>query len=137
MNNVTFLHLNTTHQNQDGMSNNKKRRRRSRTVAVQPLSYDDVIKVAQSVLSISSESGFSLSMLIGIAYLNPEDKNYIRALGRTEAVKNPQKVSIKVKSVKVSDTHIHVELEKYADVLLTLRVNRLSKKSTVFGTLAE
>lgn len=131
MSEIKYLHFNNEEANKT-LSKRMKRKRQSRTVAVRVLSKEQLTDLANNFLT--REFG-SVVMDVGVTYLNPEDKVYNKAVGRSEAASKLTTSILEVVSVMKSATHTTVKLKELDGIELYLKLNRLTGLVSVFGTM--
>lgn len=132
---LKFIHINNDETNRRKnypLSLKDKRANRSRTVAVLSLSPTAVKKLVAAFLAGEE---LYLDMTVGVQTVSLSD-NYNKATGRDLSVKKMKKVALKVESVKIDDNFINVRLETHESVNLSIRLNKKTGFSTVFGRLA-
>lgn len=130
---LKFIHINNDEKNRNSKKSNKyKRLDRSRTVAVLSLSPNAIKKIATDYIN-SSEDLYIL-MTVGVQIVSLDD-NYNKKVGRDLSVKQMKDVDLKVTGVGSNDDFITVTLETHENINLSLRLNKKTGFSTVYGRL--
>jgi hypothetical protein len=126
-----FLHMNVVLPVGTGLKARKLLQ--SRTVAVNSLTSQQVMVLAQDFLNLASGPQ-TVNLDIGVTFCSLKDK-YSRKEGRTQALKRMSSATLEVTGVNVTETHIFVVLKEYRGITLALRLNKKSGFSCVVGSL--
>ncbi len=127
-----FLHFNVILPPRASLK--QRRLYQSRTVAVDPISAQDIKNIVQNFLNLPSNGEVDIPLKVGITFLSLKDR-YSKKEGRAEAIKRMGVVLLPVVGVAISNTHISVQMAEYKGVTLLLRLNKDTGFSNVVGTL--
>jgi len=126
-----FLHFNVAlHPN---ASLKQKKKFQSRTAAVEPVSAKEIRAIAGIFLNLSA-GALSVNLNLGITMVSLKDR-YNKKEGRDQAVKRMAPVSLDVKAVQITQSHIFIQLAEIKGITLLLRLNKATGFSTVTGNL--
>lgn len=132
---LKFIHINNDNLIKGpGLSNKEKRKNRSRTVAVLSLSPHAIRKAVSEYLNNTSDQAITIPMVVGIQVVSLED-NYSKKIGRDLSVGQMKELDLEIKNVRIEGDTVSVKLETYENVTLSLRLNKKTGFSTVYGRL--
>ena len=106
----------------------------SRTAAVEPVPAQEIRDIAKHFLNLSSAT-IAVNLNLGITMVSLKDR-YNKKEGRAQAIKKMAPVSLDVKAVQITQTHIFIQLAEIKGIVLLLRLNKSTGFSTITGNLA-
>ena len=132
-NKLKFLHFNNDELFKH-LNKNSKKLNQSRTLAALAISPNSIRKTISDFFTLENGVELLVPMTMGISLVSFVD-NYSRQIGRETAIRKMKEIDVKVKSVKIDETHMYVNLEAFNGVELSLRLNRKTGFSSILGAL--
>ena len=133
MSELRYLHFNNDQTNRK-VSKKLARANRSRTLAVESLSLEEVKNCVANFSSTESGEQIFVRMIVGTAVASIDD-NYNRKIGRELSSSEMKEVNLELIGVTVNQEHTFLHFAEYEGVKLAVRINRKTGFSTVVGKM--